>query len=292
MRLCHSNSFSQFIINIRHKTETSLRGLTLTETVSDAVVVSSKPVSITEKIVEGKTIVYETRTDSTVIKLAAEKVKDKLFTRFGLLKPKPEDVQFVSIDKYYEPYVMIAGRYLVDYYRKCLHPVEIDKEVLEVILLERTFVPEPPEGSSAEDYKTIRLEGEERLKNEVKASLILDRFGQEVSLENLPSAPSEENPDKILEEFGVEEVAENMDVSIMRNKIVKHPTDVKRLVCEIFEVNERAIIYTPRFKVTLSNLKTGKEKTLEFDGVTAQRIAQTKHAETRNTLFNPPPPPP
>jgi len=138
----------------------------------------------------------------------------------------------------------------------------------------------------------IRLEGEERLKNEAKATLILDRFGQEVSLENFPSAPSERYPDKILEEFGVEEVAKNMDVMIMRNKIVKHPTDVNRLVCEIFEVNERAVIYTPRFKVTFNNVKTGEEKTLEFDGVTAQRIAQTKRAETPNVLFNPPPPPP
>lgn len=264
----------------------------MTETVSNGVVVSSEPVSLTEKIVEKKTIVYETRTDSTVIKLAAEKIKDQLFTRFGFLKPKPEEVQFVSIEKYYEPYIMIAGSYLVDYYRNCLHAVEIDKEVLEVILLDRTFVPEPPEGSTAEDYKMIRLEGEERLKNQADASLILDRFGQEVSLEKLPSAPSEKHPDKILEEFGVEGLAENMDVFIIRNKIVKHPADVKRLVCEIFEVNERAVIYTPRFKVTFSNVKTGEEKTLEFDGVTAQRIAQAKRAETRNVLSNPPPPPP
>jgi hypothetical protein len=264
----------------------------LTETFSNEVVVSSETTSSTEKIVERKTIVYETRTDPTVIKLAAEKIKDQLFTRFGLLKPKPEDVQFVSINKYYEPYVMIAGSYVVDYYRKCIHAVEIDKEVLEVILLESTFIPEPPEGSSAEDYRMIRLEGEERLKNDVKASLILDRFGQEVSLEKLPSAPSERHSSKILEEFGVEELPENMDVFIIRNKIVRHPADVSRLVCEIFEVNERAVIYTPRFRVTYRNVKTSEEKTLEFDGVTAQRIAQTKRAETRNVLSNPPPPPP
>ncbi len=264
----------------------------MTETISNGIVVSSEPASLPEKIVERKTIVYETRTDSIVIKLAAEKIKDQLFTRFWFLKPKPEEVQFVSIDKYYEPYVMIAGSYVVDYYRKCIHAVEIDKEVLEVILLDRTFIPEPPEDSSAEDYKMIRLEGEERLKNDVKASLLLDRLGQEVSLENFPSAPSERHADKILEEFGVEELPENMDVFIMRNKIVKHPADVNRLVCEIFEVNERAVIYTPRFKVTFRNVKTGEEKTLEFDGVTAQRIGQTKRAKTRNVLSNPPPPPP
>jgi hypothetical protein len=264
----------------------------LTENISNGILLSIEPSSLSEKIVERKTIVYETRTDPTVIKLGAEKIKDQLFTRYGFLKPKAEEVQFVSIDKYYEPYIMITGSYVVDYYRKYIHVVEIDKKVLEVILLDHTFIPEPPEGSSAEDYRVIRLEGEERLKNEVKASLILDRLGQEVSLEKLPSAPSERHPDKILQEFGVEELAENMDVFIIRNKIVKHPADVSRLLCEIFEINERAVIYTPRFRVTFRNVKTGEEKTLEFDGVTAQRIAQAKHKEIQNVLSNPPPPPP
>ncbi len=265
----------------------------MSETISEEIIVPAAEIAPPcEKIVERKTIVYETRTDPTVIKLAGEKIKDQLFTRFGFLKPKPGEVQFVSIDQYYEPYMLITGNYMIDYYRKCVHVVEIDKEVLEVILLDHKLEPEQPVGSSAEDYSIVRLEGEERLMNELKASLILDRSGQDVTLEGLPSAPSERNPKKILAEFGVEEIAQNSDLDIIRAMIVKRPGDVNRVVSELFEVSERAVIYTPRFKVLYRNTKTGEEKVMEFDGVTAQKIQQSKHAGSQSADPLPPPPPP
>jgi hypothetical protein len=264
----------------------------MSETISQGIVVSAEIAPADEKIVDRKTIVYETRTDPTVIKLAGEKIKDQLFTRFGFLKPKPEEVQFVSIDKYYEPYMLISGCYMIDYYRKCLHVVEIDKEVKEIILLNQKFEPEKPPESHAGDYSIIKLEGEERLMNEFEASLILDRSGKDVSLDGLPSAPSEKNPKKILTEFGVLEIAQNSDLDIIRAKIVKRPKDINRVVSELFEIDERAVIYTPRFRVVYSNTKTGEEKTVEFDGVTAQRIHQTKHKELQNIDPPPPPPPP
>jgi hypothetical protein len=263
----------------------------MSETISQEIVVPATLAAANEKVVDRKTIVYETRTDPTVIKLAAEKIKDQLFTRFGFLKPKPEEVEFVGIDKYYEPYMAISGCYMIDYYRKCLHVVEIDKEVKEIILLDRKFEPEKPPESPTQDYSIIKLEGEERLVNEYEASLILDSYGRDVSLEGLPSAPSERNPKKILAEFNIPEVAPNSDLDVIRAKIVKRPTDINRVVSELFEVDERAVIYTPRFRVTLKNTRTGEEKTVEFDGVTAQRIHKTKHKETRNIDHLPPPPP-
>jgi hypothetical protein len=264
----------------------------MSETISQGIVVSAELASAIEKIVDRKTIVYETRTDPTVIKLAGEKIKDQLFTRFGFLKPKPEEVEFVSIDKYYEPYMAISGCYMIDYYRKCLHVVEIDKEVKEIILLDHKFEPEKPPESHTQDYSIIRLEGEERLVNEVEASLILDRSGRDVSLDGLPSAPSERNPKKIFTEFGIEEIAQNWDLDIIRAKIVKRPKDINRVVSELFEVGERAVIYTPRFRVAYKNTRTGKEKTVEFDGVTAQRIQQSKHKGSHDIDPPPPPPPP
>lgn len=74
----------------------------MTEAVSDEkIVISAETTPSNEKIAKRKTIVYEPRTDPTVIKVAGEQLKNQLFTRFGLLKPKPEEeeVQLVSIDK-------------------------------------------------------------------------------------------------------------------------------------------------------------------------------------------------
>jgi hypothetical protein len=265
----------------------------LTETVNDErVVISTGSSPSSERIVERKSIVYETRVDPTVIKVAGEKLKDQLFTRFGFLKPKPDEIQFVSIEKYYEPYLMISGSYFIEYYRKCAYIVKVEKEVLEVLLLNNKFEPEQSMESSAKDHNAIRLDGEERLRNEAEASLILDRSGQDVTLEKLPSAPSERHPKKILAEFGVQEIPGNADLDIIRSRILKRPENINRLVSELFEVDERAVICTPRFRVLYKNLKTGEEKTVEFDGVTSERIPQSKHAGSHSIPSVPPPPPP
>ena len=251
----------------------------LTETISDEkIVISAESAPIKENIITRKTIVYETLVDPTVIRVASEKLKQQLFTRFWLLKPKAEEIQFVSIDKYYEPYIVISGKYSIDYYRKCVYTVNVDEGVLEVILLNSKFVPERAENSTAKDSGAIRLEGEERLMKEVKASFIFDRYGREATLERLPSAPSEKNPKKIMAKFGIEEVPENVEVDFVRDRIVKRPMDIKRTVNEIFEVAERVVIYTPQFRILYKNVKTGEEKALEFDGVTSNRTQRSKSA--------------
>jgi hypothetical protein len=261
----------------------------LTETISSKeVVICTDAVLSNEKIAERKTIVYETRTDPTVIKLAGEKLKDRLFTRFRFLKPKLDEIQFVAIDKYYEPYIVISGKYSIDYYRKCAYTINVNQDALEVVLLNHKFVFDHRRDCSAPGYNAIKLEGEERLRIDTKASVILDRLGQDVTLEKLPAAPSEENPKKILATFGVEEIPPDADVNMIRSRVVTRPNDIKRLVNELFEVDERAIIYTPRFRVTYASTRTGEERTVEFDGVTAEKLKVTR----AKILSNSPPPPP
>jgi hypothetical protein len=242
------------------------------EASSEKIVISTETVRSSEKIANRKTIVYETRIDPTVIKVAGEKLKVQLFTRFGFIKPRPEEIRLVSIDKYYEPYMLVSGKYVIDYYRKCAYTVKIDKKVLEVILLNHKFEPKQPIDYSKTDHNLIRLEGEERLMNDIRISLILDKNGQEATLQKLPSAPSERNPKKILAAFGIKEIAPEADLNLIRSNIFRRPKDINTLVNELFEVSERVVIYTPRFRVLYKNGRTGEEKTVEFDGVTGERI--------------------
>jgi hypothetical protein len=152
----------------------------LTETMLDAKAeISAESTPTKENIIARKTIVYETLVDSTVIRVASEKLKQQLFTRFGLLKPNPDEIQFVSTDKYYEPYIVISGRYSIDYYRKCVYTLNVDEGVTEVILLGNKLMPERTEKSTTKNRSTLRLEGEERLMKENKASFIFDRQGRE-----------------------------------------------------------------------------------------------------------------
>jgi len=251
----------------------AVKGLGLTKAVSDEkIIISTETIPSSEKIVERKTIVYETRIEPNVIEAIGEKIKAQLFARFGFIKPKAEEIQPVSIDKHYEPYMMVSGKYFVDYFRKCTYSVKVDSKVQEIILSNQKYRPNQPTDSSEKGNSVLKLHGEERLTIEVKASLILDKFGQEVGPGEFTSATPEKNPNEILVAFGVKEIDQDADLDIIRSRIFKRPKDINRVVTELFEVNERAIIYTPRFRVLYTNLKTGEMKAVEFDGITAQRI--------------------
>jgi len=226
-----------------------------------------------EKIADRKLIVYKTLIDPTVIKLATEKVKDRLFVKFGFLKPNPDQIQQVAFEKDYEAFVVVDGKYTIDYYRRRIYTVRVDEKAQEVILFKQTF---KPEVSNELQAKVVRIEGEERLINQAKAYIVLSADGREVSPKRIPSAPSEEQSKKLLAEIETTkklEILPNEEIDIVRNKIVKRPPEIKRIVHELFEVSDRAVIYTPIYKVKFQNLKTGEMKTVKFDGVTAKLLS-------------------
>jgi hypothetical protein len=239
----------------------------LTETINTERVVISAETSTKENVAERKTIVYEAPIDPTVIRVSGEKLKQQLFTRFGLLKPKSEEIQFISLDKYYEPYIVISGKYFIDYYRKCTYIFKVEEGVKEVVLLNHKFLPE-----AAKSSRIIKLPGEERLIKEAKAFLIMDKNGRDTTVDNLPSASSEKKPEKVIAEFGIEELAENADVNFVKERIAKRPKDISRIVEEVFEITDRSVIYTPRFKLLFKNVKTGEEKVMVLDGITSRKI--------------------
>jgi hypothetical protein len=244
----------------------------LTETINaEPVIISAETPKIKESIVKRKTIVYQAPIDPAVMRVSGEKLKCDLFaTFFGLFKPKAEEIQFVSVEKYYEPFMVVNGKYFLDYYRKSTYRFRVDDAVKEVVLLDHKFV---PEGSSyGKNARTVSLHGEERLEKEAKAFLILNKEGKDAALDKLPSAPSEKNSKKIFKEFGITEFPENADVNLVRERIAKRPADLSRIVEEDFEISERSVIYTPRFKFVFKNTKSGEEKVLVLDGVTSEKL--------------------
>jgi hypothetical protein len=251
-------------------------GLTLTETVCDEKIVITAEAEakspFEEKIAARKTIVYETLVDPEVIKITAENLKDQIFAKYGLIRTKPEEVAVTSLDKYYEPIIKIAGKYTVDYYRKRVWNIKVSDDSSEVILGIEKFKPKQTADWAGQTCMSIELKGEERVKKELRASLALDRDGRDISIKNLQAAPSEKNPEKILAKSGTQEVPAETDLSILRTRIFKRPSDASWIENELFEVDERLVIYVPKFKVTLKHAKTGKEKTLTFDGINGKLI--------------------
>ena len=74
----------------------------------------SKNVTVPEKVVERKIIVYKPRIDIKAVRATAEKMKTQLFRKLVFMKPKPEEVQLVSINRYFEPYVVVDGEYSIE----------------------------------------------------------------------------------------------------------------------------------------------------------------------------------
>ena len=233
----------------------------------------SETVTVPEKIVERKIIVFKSRLDLNAIRLAAEKMKTKLFTKFMFMKPKRREIRLVSIDKYYEPHVVIDGEYTIDYSAKWFYYIEVDEAMQEITLFGETLRPEPLENPEI-PRKVIKLTGEGRFRYENKAHMIFDRQWREVGLEQLPYVPFEEQPEKILKKlgkkFGNFEIPAEKEIVILRSRIAQRPKDITQVHKELFTVSERAVIYKPMYKITFQNTKTGKEATAIIDAVTGQ----------------------
>jgi hypothetical protein len=135
--MCIRNKVSRFITDIKHSDPKCCLELNrLTETVcAETPIVISPEVKATlqEKIVERKIIVYETLVDPAVIKIATENLQEQLFTKLGFLRPPPEEVAVMPIEKTYEPFSIIKGKYFIDYYRKRTFTFNVENAVSELV---------------------------------------------------------------------------------------------------------------------------------------------------------------
>lgn len=236
--------------------------------------------SMKENIAARRTVVYQTLMDPATVRIEGEKNKNKLFKKFLFKITNPEEIEFVSIAKYYEPYIVISGRHLIDYYRKCTYSINVDKNVQEVILLNRTFTPTHTQYISGSE-SGIKVDGEERLVKETRGFLILDRYGQDTKLSQIPSAACEENPQELIKTFQMPEITSDLDLQVIHRKIVLHPNNISRIVNEELEIDERSVIYTPRFRLIYRCQRIGKEDYMDFDGITLRRVKRKQSAFSR-----------
>jgi hypothetical protein len=233
---------------------------------------------IPENISQMKIIVYKSRVDAVTLKQKAEEMKNELFVkRFS--KPKSEDIHVVSVDKHYEPYVLVDAKYRIEYYVTKVYTIEVAETIEEVKILGESFKPQMvpiPDSEPKQFRKVFSLEGQELFSHEDKVYFILDKSGNEVSPDQVPIAPSEESPKKILRQFrkNTEKVTvSNQEVIDMaKSKLIRRPVDVGAINNELFQITEHAMIYSPVYKITFKNMKNKEEKTVSIDGITAEII--------------------
>ena len=237
---------------------------------------------VPEKIVERKIIVYKSRIDPKDVRVTAEKMKTSLFRTLLFMKPKPEEVQIISMDKYFEPYVVADGHYCIDYSKNWTRTLQVDETMQDLTIFGGNVKPASLKDHLQAATKIVKLTGEGRYKIESKARLIFDIQWNEVGLEQLPFVPFEEQPEKILnsDDRKIENpsITTGKEVEILKSKLVNRPKDILCIHDELFTVSERAVIYKPMYRVTVQNLKANKKATLIIDaisGKTTSRMHQT-----------------
>ena len=245
---------------------------------------SQQTLPFDEKILSRKTIVYETLVDPAVVKIAAENLKNQLFAKYGFLRPAANEINVTSIEKFYQPYLIINGKYSIDYYRKRIWNIPVENNVAEIVFPFTRLEANTSTDASGKAVRAVTLQGEERVKKEIEASLVLNEAGIDTSLKDLPSAPSEKNPEETLTKTNTKQVPPDLELSILRTRIFKRPTDVSWIANETFQVSERLVIYAPRFRATFKHTKTGKERVAEFDGVTG-KLLQTSDSRITNSAI-------
>ena len=237
--------------------------------------------TIPEEISKKKIIVYKSRVDPTIVKLTAEKMKAKLFTKAGFSKRKPKEVRVVSVDKYYEPYILIDAHYSIKYCKKRVYVLGVDLETEEVKISGASYKPEIDESVSMESgdsRKVIRLEAEMWSSYQDKVYLVIDREGREIPPAQMSAAPSEDHPEEILKEFSKKTVSvqgsPQKEIDLVKSRIAKRPEAIAKIEEELFQVSENAVIYSPIYEITFRDVGTGEEKIIKIDGVTAKIISQ------------------
>jgi len=244
-----------------------------------------KNVNVPEKVSEQKIIVYKSRIDIKSVRATAENMKTKLLRKLVFMKPKPEEVQIVSMDKYFEPYVVVDGEYNIEYSKNWTHNIQVDETMQEITIFAEKIRPVSLKDHLSTPCKIVTLTGKGRHKFEAKAHLIFDKHWRKVGLEQLPFVPFEEQPEKILnmidQKYGNFNMTTGKEVELLKSKIVNRPTDILIIHNELFKVCERAIIYKPMYKVSIQNLKTKKEIIIINDAITGKTTKDTQQTRIR-----------
>ena len=238
-----------------------------------------------QKIVDTKTIILKPRLDSNRAILQGDKLKTNFFARFGFLKPSRKDVSLISFNKYYESYIVIGGKYSIDYCKKYNYTLKVEDKTQEIFINGKKLRPEPL--APGKTSKVIKLVGEEHSHYENATYLILDRRMREVSPEKLLFAPFEcelEDQPKVDYDLRKPKISLEEEIALLRSRVAKRPSDVAEIIREIFEINERIIIYSPIYELTYRNIKNGKYTIALINGISGEVTLEKFETEPSKKL--------
>jgi len=227
--------------------------------------------SLPQSMTDTKTVVFKPRFDQGDIHLIGERIRPCLFSRFGF-KPRPEDIRLLCSESYFEPYLIIGGKYVLDYCKKHVFKVEVDESTSKVFVAGQELRPEKSDPNATN--RIIKIKGEERSHYERQAYFILDRLRREIPAEKLPVAPfyiqKEETENKY--NFKTICISDEEQIAFLKKRITERPSDVGEIIKEVFDITDRIIAYYPMYQLTFENAKNRKVAIATINGITGEVI--------------------
>ena len=242
---------------------------------------------VPQSMVDTKTIVLKPRLDHGDVQLIGQRIKRRLFSRFGL-KPKPEDIRLLSCETYFEPYLIIGGEYVLDYCKKHDFKVNVGEKTTKILVGGQEFKSEQTDPNA--EKRVVKVKGEEHAHHERQTYFILDRMKREIQPEELPISPFDiqKGDFDLNSSFKSFQISDEMQIEFLKTKIAKRPACVAEIIREVFEITERTIVCYPMYQLTFENAKNRKDATITINGITGEIILSgTKKLATKTIVAFP-----
>jgi hypothetical protein len=226
--------------------------------------------TLPQRIVDRKIIILKSRLNPDEVKLLGDQKKTDLFPKSGFHRPNPLDISLIGFNKFYEPLVIIGGKYSIDYCKKHFFELKADRQVKKIFVAGEEYKFKPSD--DGKPYGVLKIAGEEHAHYENETYYVLDRLMREFSIEEVHMAPFETIEDTETFPFDFKKVSFTLDdeIEFLRSRIVKRPSNAEIIIREAFEITERMIIYNPIYELAFQNMKTAKMVTALIDGITGR----------------------
>lgn len=235
--------------------------------------------TLPQSIADITTVILKPRLDVDAVKLMVEKLKDNLFSRF-MFKTKPQETRLIFFETYYEPYLVIGGRYSLDYCKKHTFNVDVDKDLNAVYIAGKEFFSHANDISQTKNL--IEITGEEHAHHYKQTFFVLDRMNREIPPEKLPFTPFIYKMEECDLECSFKKlpISTKSQIDFLKSKIALRPSGVAAIIREKFEITDRTIVYNPMYELTFENIKKRKEACILVNGVTGETTIKTFEKQT------------
>ena len=203
-------------------------------------------------------------------------------------RPKPEEIHVHSLVTLYDSYLIVSGKYEIDFYRKATHKIDGDGDVVEIIMGDGIFPIKTKLGiwdkfgdkmkeGVGIDKEEVELEVEEHARQIQYGTLTLDHHGHEIKEfpYKIDSRTVENYPIRILEQNAEntkhQELTQEQYLTKLKEKLQKiSPQDI-RINSEKFVIDKITTVYTPVHEARCVDSKK-KIGILRIDGITKKML--------------------